>query len=305
MEKSRPRSFLIILLTYVLAVIAGIFVYNLTGSLWEIKGIIPKIFIADSVATIFVWLVGVYYKNSSVYDPYWSVAPPVIMILLAFHLNLLDPGTIPASLVLLLAAVWFWGIRLTANWAYTFRNLGIQDWRYTKFRNDFPGIWQLINFFGIHYMPTLIVFFAMLPALIVMENLHTSPDSIGPVNLLTFSGFAISTGAALLQLIADRQLHRFRHIQTGSVCETGLWKYARHPNYSGEILMWWGVYVMSISVLPFHYWWTGLGAMLNTLMFLFISIPLMENRQLSNKPEYASYRDRVSALTFIRKSTKT
>lgn len=305
MEKTRSRSFLIILLTYILALITGIFVYNLTGSLWEIKGIIPKIFIADTVATIFVWLVGVYYKNSSVYDPYWSVAPPVIMILLAFHLNLLDPGTIPASLVLLLAAVWFWGIRLTANWAYTFRDLGVQDWRYTKFKNDFPGIWQLINFFGIHYMPTLIVFFAMLPALVVMENLHTSPDNVGPANLLTFAGFTISAGAALIQLLADRQLHSFRRIHAGCVCETGLWKYARHPNYSGEILMWWGVYLMSISVLPFHYWWTGIGALLNTLMFLFISIPLMENRQLANKPEYASYRNRVSALTFVRKSTKT
>jgi steroid 5-alpha reductase family enzyme len=305
MEKNRSRSFLIILLTYVLAVIAGVFVYKLTGSLWEIKGILPKIFIADTVATILVWLVGVYYKNASVYDPYWSVAPPVIMILLAFHLNLISPGSIPPSLVLLLVAVCFWSIRLTANWAYTFRDLGVQDWRYTKFRNDFPGMWQLINFFGIHYMPTLIVFFALLPALVVMENLHTSPDSVGPLNLLTFIGFGVSTGAALLQLVADRQLHRFRRINSGRVCEAGLWKYARHPNYSGEILMWWGVYIMSISVLPFHYWWTGMGAFLNTLMFLFISIPLMEHRQLSNKPEYASYRDRVRALTFIRKSTKT
>jgi steroid 5-alpha reductase family enzyme len=154
-------------------------------------------------------------------------------------------------------------------------------------------------------MPTLIVFFAMLPALIVMETLHTSPDSIGPVNLLTVAGFAVSTGAALLQFFADRQLHRFRRIKSGRVCETGLWKYARHPNYSGEILMWCGVYVMSMSVLPAHYWWTVFGAILNTLMFLFISIPLMEHRQLSNKPEYASYRDRVSALTFIRKNTRT
>ncbi|HOO42462.1 MAG TPA: DUF1295 domain-containing protein [Bacteroidales bacterium] len=305
MKKPRFRSFLIILLTYVLAVITGIFVYKLTGSLWKIKGIIPRIFIADTVATILVWLVGVYYKNSSVYDPYWSVAPPVIMILLAFHLNILAPGSITASLVLLLSAVCFWSIRLTANWAYTFRDLGVQDWRYTKFRNDFPRIWQLINFFGIHYMPTVIVFFALLPALVVMENLHTSADSVGNANLLTLAGFAVSTGAVLLQLFADRQLHRFRKTNSGRVCETGLWKYARHPNYSGEILMWWGVYIMSISVLPFHYWWTGLGAMLNTLMFLFISIPLMEHRQLSNKPEYASYRNRVSALTFIRKNTKT
>lgn len=304
MKKSRARSFLIILLTYVMATVIGIAVYNICGSLWEIKGIIPRVFIADTVATVFVWLVGVRFRNSSVYDPYWSVAPPVIMTILVFRLNLFSGNAFPGTLILILTAVWTWSVRLTANWAYTFKDLGKQDWRYTKFHDDFPGIWQLINFFGIHYMPTLIVFFAMLPGLMVLERMHTAPESLTGINVWTVTGFIISIGAAALQLVSDLQLHRFRKLNNGKVCEAGLWKYARHPNYTGEILMWWGIFLMGISVLPSYYWWAGAGALLNTLMFIFISIPLMENRQLSNKPEYASYRERVSALTFFRKNTK-
>ena len=137
MKKSRARSFLIILLTYVMATVIGI-VYNICGSLWEIKGIIPRVFIADTVATLFVWLVGVRFRNSSVYDPYWSVAPPVIMTILVFRLNLFSGNAFPGALILILTAVWTWSVRLTANWAYTFKDLG-NRLRYTKFHDDFPG----------------------------------------------------------------------------------------------------------------------------------------------------------------------
>jgi steroid 5-alpha reductase family enzyme len=52
----------------------------------------------------------------------------------------------------MLIAVWFWGIRLTANWAYTFHNLQGEDWRYVMYRERCPKTWHLVNFFGINMM---------------------------------------------------------------------------------------------------------------------------------------------------------
>lgn len=73
--------------------------------------------------------------------------------------------------------------------------------------------------------------------------------------------------------------------------DVGLWKHGRHPNYFGEVLMWWAVWLIYVSVAGLREnWWLVSGAVANTLLFLGISIPLMEARQLRNKPGYAEYR---------------
>ena len=69
-----------------------------------------------------------------------------------------------SPVVLLLIAVWYWGIRLTGNWAYTFRGLAHEDWRYTRYReSQSPLLFQMTNLWGLNMVPTLVVFAAMLP----------------------------------------------------------------------------------------------------------------------------------------------
>lgn len=134
------------------------------------------LFAADVVATVFVWIFGLVFKNVSVYDPYWSVLPPVMMTALA-----VDAGACNWAVCLLLLAVWVWGIRLTANWAYTFRNLDSEDWRYTKYRTEQKDfIFQIINFFGLNMVPTVVVFLAMMPGL----NLITEPCEVNVLLVL-------------------------------------------------------------------------------------------------------------------------
>lgn len=89
--------------------------------------------LADVAATVLVWIMGLVYKNVSVYDPYWSVAPPVMFTAWAIF-----KGCWTVPVILLLIAVWYWGIRLTGNWAYTFKGLGHEDWRYTRYRETQP-----------------------------------------------------------------------------------------------------------------------------------------------------------------------
>ncbi|MDL2228506.1 DUF1295 domain-containing protein [Odoribacter sp. OttesenSCG-928-L07] len=271
-KQSTFASYTVITLMYVIATFAGLFIFSLNKNGQDILYLLY----ADVAATIIIWLFGILFSNSSIYDPYWSVAPPIILTFLYFYY-----GCASVSAILLLVAIWFWALRLTINWMYTFPNLTHQDWRYVMYREENPKIWQVINLMGIHMIPTLVVFVAMIPGFYLLK-LDLAP------NYLTYISLIICIGAALLQLFSDIQMHRFRKNNKGKICNTGLWKISRHPNYLGEIMLWWGVYFMLISVAP-QYWWTIFGPLANNLLFVFISIPLMEKRQLKNKAQYAEY----------------
>ena len=264
----------IIAVIYAIVIVVGIFVFD------KFSAVVPELwalFIADVVATIITWGFGLVYENVSIYDPYWSVIPPVAFLIWAIYKSC---WTIPV--ILLLLAVWYWGFRLTGNWAYTFKGLGHEDWRYTRYRNTLsPILFQLINFFGLNMIPTLVVFVCMLPGFGLF-------DASLSTNWLTLFGFAICISSATIQLVADIQIHRFRNSHPGQVCNVGLWKHGRHPNYFGEIQMWWGVWVMYASLYGID--WLILAPIAMTALFLFISVPMMERRQLENKPGYADYK---------------
>ena len=289
LKTSRCLSFIIIAVIYLLAAVIGI----LTFAVIEDRPVLVRLFAADFTATVFVWLWGVIFRNSSVYDPYWSAAPPLMLTGYAWFC-----GASSLPVMLLLAAVWYWAIRLTGNWAYTFPNLNRQDWRYDMYKAKFPRLWHLVNFTGINLMPTVIVFLAMVPGFLLIE---LSSSATFHANAFTWIGFIVCVGAATLQLISDTQAHRFRKDRRGQVCTIGLWSLSRHPNYLGEIMMWWGVYMMYLTVGSACGAWKVIlfpaaGALANTCLFVFISIPMMEKRQLANKPGYAEYRKNVRML---------
>ncbi len=276
---SKGDSLLIILLVYVLAFLAGWLVSALIYS--RLLGFL----LADVTATLVVWGAGLIFRNASLYDPYWSLAPPVLYLFFALTSGLFD-----ALSFLYLAVFLFWGVRLTLNWAVGWKGMAHQDWRYTMLHDQNPKLYFLTNLFGINMFPTLIVFAGLMPAyLTTIRHL--------PMNVVTFIGAAVCLGAAVLQIVSDLQLRRFRlrSKNVGHSIDSGLWKYSRHPNYLGEVSFWWGIWLIQLSVLP-QYWWTVAAPLLMTLMFSFISIPMMEKRLLASRPDYAGYRSRTSAL---------
>lgn len=288
LKASRPWSFAVITVIYLIATVLGVWTFI---SLDEMTDML-RLFVADFVATVFVWLWGVIFRNSSVYDPYWSVAPPLMLTGYAIYC-----GTSSLPVMLMLVAVWYWAIRLTGNWAYTFPNLNRQDWRYDMYKERFPRLWHIVNFTGINLMPTIVVFLAMIPGFLLIG---TSVASLR-ADIWTWMGFIVCISAATLQLISDTQAHRFRREHKGEVCTVGLWSRSRHPNYLGEILMWWGIYIIYLTDCSECHSWElillpAIGALANTCLFVFISIPMMEKRQLANKPGYAAYRENVRML---------
>ncbi len=288
---SKIKSICIIVLIYLVACFAGIYVFLILKD----NSMLLRLFAGDVAATIVVWVFSVILKNSSVYDPYWSVLPIVLFAFLIFF-----EKAYRLEVLMLFLPVLYWGGRLTVNWAIMFENLGNQDWRYDKLKNDYPRFWQIINFSGIQLMPTIIVFLAIIPGILIV--IPDSFDIILKPNILTVLAMCVCLIAPTIQLIADYQRYRFSKSNPGKVCNVGLWKYSRHPNYLGEILMWWGVFLILISMDP-YLWWTGIGALLNNVLFTTISIPLMEKRQLSNKSDYKNYQIETSKLIPLPKKT--
>lgn len=283
---SKWSSVALITAIYVLAGVAGVLLFRLLLSSSHCSPL-TALFLADVLATVVVWAFGLLYENVSVYDPYWSVFPPVAFLLWAFY-----TGTWSMPVILLLIASWYWGWRLTRNWAITFKGIAHEDWRYSKYRSQHPLVFHLINLFGLNMMPTLVVFAAMLPGLMLFSE---QPLAVSHWPLaICIIGFLVCVSAATIQLIADKQIHDFRAANPGKYCNVGLWKHGRHPNYFGEISFWWGVWIMYAAFNGIDCFICGPIAM--SALFLGISIPLMEKRQLQNKPGYAEYRKQTRIL---------
>ena len=280
MIKNRFLSFILILFVYVVAITGGTACFDYLeqrgGFSFELTLLITDVF-----ATVIVFAFSLLFKNASVYDPYWSVQPPVILFGM-----LLRNGDSLFSWILF-AAVLLWGLRLTGNWAYNFTGFDYQDWRYTMLKEKSGPAYPLINFLGIHLFPTLVVYLCILPAVEAIRFGAELKAASIPFLVLAFL-------SPVFQGLADIQMHTFRKEGSGGFIRTGLWKHSRHPNYACEILMWWSVGLACFFTLDMKLTLLT-GALVNTLMFLFISIPMADKRQ-SRKPGFEEYKKATRML---------
>ena len=277
MKKSKLFGIFVIVASYIIACGVGtILHYRLE---FTPEQFLLKLLIIDFAMTIVIFIMSSIFGNSSIYDPYWSVIPIVLSVYASYVLcNFHYMSFIVIGLLVV------WGLRLTINFFITFKNLDKQDWRYDHYKNKFPKIWPIVNLFGIHLFPTFIVFMVMLPVFNYLGICSTAE-----LNLSTIISCLICVAAILIETIADRQMHKFlKTRKQNELINTGLWKRSRHPNYFGEILFWWGIYLVMLS-LNSSMWVLFLGPVLNTLMFVFISVPLAEKHQLQKNPSYQEY----------------
>jgi steroid 5-alpha reductase family enzyme len=281
-QYSRKASFLIAIAAYILCLGAGYGVLQIGAGflspLWNM-------FLADVVATLVIWAFSILLRNASMYYPYWSVIP----IAITYYWIGMSPQHWDWKNVLTFLAICYWGIRLTVNWARGWTGLQHQDWRYIMLKEKNPRLYWLTNLGGIHLFPTVVVYLCLIPVYFLV----TAPAS-GFVFILT--GFAVSVLAASIEFIADEQMKGFKkNAGPGEYIDLGLWRYSRHPNYFGEITFWAGLFIMSLGV-PDSHLWPAVGACVILLMFLFASIPMMEERTLRLKPDYAKQIKAVSIL---------
>ncbi|MDO3398937.1 DUF1295 domain-containing protein [Mycolicibacterium neoaurum] len=242
--------------------------------------------IADVLATLVIFVFSRIYRNSSFYDAYWSVIPPLLLFYWWYRSA---PDVDPLRAWLITVVIVLWALRLTANWVYAFPGLHHEDWRYPMFKQRAGRFEFVADLVAIHLIPTLQVFLAMVPVYIAI----TRPGS--GLAWLTWVALVIGVGAVALELVADVQMHRFvAERREGQAMDTGLWSWSRHPNYFGEFSFWAALALFGIAAAPEHWWLSSLGALAILAMFLGASIPMMEERSLTRRPAYQDVIDRVS-----------
>jgi len=280
------KRWLIILGTYALAGGGALTVLqSLNG-----RGFHPlvQILVADAIATCLVFGVSMMVDNSSIYDPYWSIAPIFTAMWLAS-----DPGASAPLFrqVLVVGLTFAWGARLTYNWARTWDSLDREDWRYKNIRERTGALYWPVSFLGIHLFPTLMTFLGCLP---MWYAATAGDDGFGVLDIVAT---AVVVTGIVVETVADRQLLDFveSEPEPGAICKRGLWAWSRHPNYFGEIVFWWGIALFGVAAAHGEVWFL-VGAVAITVMFLTVSLPMIEKRMRERRDAWDEHAKHVPLL---------
>lgn len=281
---SRLDSFALVGAAYLVALAVGCW----AGLLFGTARPLVTLAAADLAATLAIWAFSVAFDNGSFYDAFWSVAPPVFV---AWWISQAAPGVSTTRQAAVAILVLAWAVRLTWNWARGWTGLHHEDWRYPLLYERAPMPKWVSSLLGVHVFPTLQVFLgslALVPAL---------ARGTRPFGVLDVIAVLVTAGAILVELVADEQMRAFaREKQPGAIMDRGLWKWSRHPNYFGELAFWWGLWLFGVAAAPSAWWWTLLGPVAMTVMFLFASIPMLDERSAARRPGFEEHVRRTRAL---------
>ena len=195
-------------------------------------------------------------------------------------------ATIP---LLVYALVGIWALRLSTHIFLRNRGKG-EDFRYRQWREEWGKTFYWRSYLQVYLLQGFLLWIIALP--IVVAGISAAQEwTIG-----TYLGILLWSIGFFFQSVGDYQLTQFvknrKHKE--EILQTGLWRYSRHPNYFGEIAMWWGIFII---VLPLPYAWVAMfGPLTITLLLVFVSgVPMLEKRYVGNE-EYADYQKRTSVL---------
>ena len=285
----KQKSLIWIFIAYIAAIAAAVF----TGSLFPDLSPLWIVLIADSVGTIVIFIFSLIFKNGSFYDAYWSVAPIVIV---GYYLFISPVEADVFRLTACSVLVTVWGIRLTYNWARGWTGLDHEDWRYRNLQDQTGIFYPLVNFLGIHFFPTIMVYLGCLGFYAAMVI------PVIPFGIWDILGLIIGFTGIYWEATADLQLHRYKKTRPpkGSFLKKGLWAYSRHPNYFGEMSFWVGICLLGLGGNP-SFLWSLAGPTAMILMFVFISIPMIDKRMIASRTGYQKHINKVNAIIPWRK----
>lgn len=251
------------------------------------------------IASVFVFNMIAYFvaqvkKDNSIIDILWGICfviPNLVSLLISGNWN--------ERTILTFTLVTIWALRLA--WHIGSRHQGKEDFRYQDMRKR----WSAVST-GYYYWAAFIYVFMMQALFSVIVNssaLMVSIWSTGEFFLLDVIGAAVWAFGFIFEMVADYQLQKFRDDPTnrGKLIKVGLWRYSRHPNYFGEAVLWWGIFIIALSV-EFG-WITVYAPLFITLLIRFVSgVPLLENKY-KDRPEFQQYMKETNVFVpwFVRK----
>lgn len=286
---SRASALIRVSFAYFVALAAAVATVYLLANSGE-ESLLVQTLVADVVGTVVIFGFSLSSGNSSYYDAYWSVIPMALAGYLIYAGW--NSGADPTRALLACALVWYWGARLTHNWARGWTGLDHEDWRYVDLREKSGRWWWPLSFVGIHMFPTVQVFLGCLPLFFVMT------ERGAPLGWLDAVAAVVTFGAVTIELVADNQLRDYvlHRKKPGETMTEGLWGWSRHPNYFGELGFWVGLYLFGVAAVGVQPWWMVSGVLAIGLMFIFVSIPMIEKRMLARRKDYADVQARISML---------
>jgi steroid 5-alpha reductase family enzyme len=209
--------------------------------------------------------------------------------LLAAAVSLLAGGIYPLRGLLVSGLVLVWGVRLALHIHARNRGKG-EDPRYLKWREEWGKWFVLRSFLQVFMLQGILLLMVAIP--IVYAN--TAPAA--PLGWLDLLGLAIWLYGFGFEAIGDWQLLMFirNPDNKGKLMTSGLWRYTRHPNYFGEVTLWWGIWLMVLA-LPGG-WLTVIGPLTITFLILKVSgIPMLEE-PYEDRADFQEYKRRTSTL---------
>lgn len=231
-----------------------------------------------------LWLLSIVLRDVSIIDVFWGPGFVVIAAATFALLNAPSPRR-----WLLMAAVSIWGLRLGLHLAR--RKFGKpEDYRYQAMRERIgPRFWlaSLVVVFGLQAIVMNIV------ALPIVVGLFDD----GPFHAIQILGMAVWSIGFSFESIGDWQLERFKSNPDNArkVMDRGLWAYTRHPNYFGDFLVWWGLFLLSLASMDRT--WTVISPLLMSFLLLRVSgVTLLERGLRNRRPGYEEYVARTSAF---------
>lgn len=234
------------------------------------------------------FLVAMKLRRNDVADVAWG--PGFIILALVAQIA---ASTFSNPAILAMALVTMWGLRL--SWHIGLRNRGTtEDQRYRKWREEWGRHATVRAYFQVFLLQGFLMVVILIPVTHILSQLSSA------LTWLDALGTAVWLVGFVFEALGDLQLARFKKDpgNRGRVITSGLWKYTRHPNYFGEVALWWGVWLIACSV-PGG-WKTIFGPATITVLILFVSgIPLLEKKYKGNV-EFKEYQRRTSAFFPLR-----
>jgi steroid 5-alpha reductase family enzyme len=244
---------------------------NIVG--WEHLGWPAVAMVALAVG---MWLLSVKLRDVSIVDSAWSIFFLLFALLFAWRQGDRSVGTL-AMLVLVAA----WALRLSIY--ITWRNHGHgEDRRYQAIRARNQPNFAFKSLYLVFLLQAVLAFVIAMPLLPALNGANDA-------NLVTWLGMAVAVFGLLFETVGDAQMARFKAdpASAGQVMDRGLWRYTRHPNYFGESVFWWGVWIASASLGGA---WTVFSPLLMSFLLLRVSgVPLLEADLKQRRPAYAEY----------------
>ena len=230
----------------------------------------------------FWFLLSLVKKRNDVADVAWGLG----FVLLAW-LSLFLSENFQLRTILVTALVSVWGLRLAYHISSRHRGGG-EDYRYLNYRKSWGKWFYIRSYFQIYFLQGFFLFLIASPVMIINKF---SGASLG---LLDLVGALIWIIGFSFESIGDAQLARFikNPANKGKLMMSGLWKYSRHPNYFGEVVQWWGIWLVALSA-PYGVWGI-IGPITISYLILKVSgIPMLEEK-LAEHPDFKEYKKRVS-----------